>query len=106
LVCTDTCEEEQAMSKRSYLFALALALLVVGVAGAQYPLLDMAADRVIQKYQQATCEQLWEQRGKPKTQEEQDVIQFLRNDPQMRTVFINRVAAPVANKMFECGMIP
>ncbi len=94
------------MSKRSYLFALALALLVVGVAGAQYPILDMAADRVIQKYQQATCEQLWEQKGKPKTQEEQDVIQFLRNDPQMRTVFINRVAAPVANKMFECGMIP
>ncbi len=94
------------MSKRTYLFALALALLVVGVAGAQYPILDMAADRVIQKYQQATCEQLWEQKGKPKTQEEQDVIQFLRNDPQMRTVFINRVAAPVANKMFECGMIP
>jgi hypothetical protein len=94
------------MSKRTYLFALALALLVVGVAGAQYPILDMAADRVIQKYQQATCEQLWEQKGKPKTQEEQDVIQFLRNDPQMRTVFINKVAAPVANKMFECGMIP
>jgi hypothetical protein len=94
------------MTKRFYLFALALALLFVGIAGAQYPLLDMAADRVIQKYQQATCEQLWEQRGKPKTQEEQDVIQFLRNDPQMRTVFINRVAAPVANKLFECGMIP
>ncbi len=94
------------MSKRSYLFALALALLVVGVAGAQFPILDMVANNVIQKYQQATCEQLWEQKGKPKTQEEQDVIQFLRNDPQMRAVFINRVAAPVANKMFECGMIP
>lgn len=94
------------MSKRSYLFALALALLFVGVAGAQYPMLDMAADRVIQKFQQATCEQLWEQRGKPKPQEEQDVIQFLRNDPQMRTVFISKVAAPVANKMFECGLIP
>ncbi len=94
------------MSKRSYLFALALALLVVGVAGAQFPILDMVANNVIQKYQQATCEQLWEQKGKPKTQEEQDVIQFLRNDPQMRTVFLNKVAAPVANKMFECGMIP
>jgi hypothetical protein len=94
------------MSKRFYLVALALALLFVGVAGAQYPMLDMAADRVIQKVQQATCEQLWEGRGKPKPQEEQDVIQFLRNDPQMRTVFINKVAAPVANKMFECGLIP
>jgi hypothetical protein len=24
----------------------------------------------------------------------------------MRTIFINKIAAPVANKMFECGMIP
>jgi hypothetical protein len=94
------------MSKRFYLVALALAVLFVGIAGAQYPMLDMAADRVVEKFQQATCEQLWEQRGKPKPQQEQDVIQFLRNDPQMRTVFISKVAVPVANKMFECGLIP
>lgn len=94
------------MSKRFFLLAAVTVLLFVGIAGAQYPMLDMVADRVIQKYQQATCEQLWEQKGKPKTQEEQDVIQFLRNDAQMRVVFINRVAAPVANKLFECGMIP
>jgi len=24
----------------------------------------------------------------------------------MRTEFLNRVAGPVANKMFECGMLP
>ncbi len=94
------------MSKRSYLFALALALLFVGVAGAQHPMLDMAANHVVQKYQQATCEQLWEQKGKPKSAREQEIIQFLRSDPQMRAEFINRIAAPVANKMFECGMIP
>ena len=29
-----------------------------------------------------------------------------KSDPQMRTAFINKVAAPIANKMFECGMIP
>ena len=34
-------------------------LLLAGVAGAQeYPLMNMIADNVIQKYQQATCEQL------------------------------------------------
>jgi hypothetical protein len=33
-------------------------------------------------------------------------VQKLRNEPQMRLAFINRVAAPIANKMFECGMIP
>jgi len=34
------------------------------------------------------------------------VIQMLRGDAQMRATFINKIAAPVANKMFECGMIP
>ncbi len=33
-------------------------------------------------------------------------VQLLPNDPQMRAEFINRVAAPIANKLFECGMIP
>jgi hypothetical protein len=41
-----------------------------------------------------------------KTQREQEAVNFLRNDPQMRRMFIDRVAAPIANKMFECGMIP
>ena len=33
-------------------------------------------------------------------------MQFLKNDPQARTAFINKVAGPIVNKMFECGMIP
>ena len=37
---------------------------------------------------------------------EQRAIQILRNDPQMRTEFLNRIAAPIANKLFECSMIP
>ncbi|PYN90026.1 MAG: hypothetical protein DMD89_34190 [Candidatus Rokuibacteriota bacterium] len=94
------------MIKRLFLFAIALAVLLVGVAGAQFPILDMVAGKVVQKYQMSTCEQLWEQRGKPKTQQEQEMIQMLRNDGQMRTTFIDKIAAPVANKMFECGMIP
>jgi hypothetical protein len=31
---------------------------------------------------------------------------MLKSDPQMRSAFISKVAAPIANKMFECGMIP
>jgi hypothetical protein len=73
---------------------------------AQYPMLDMVANKVIQKYQAAPCEQLSQQRSQPKSPEEQKVIQLLRTDPQMRTEFLNRVAAPIANKMFECGIIP
>jgi len=89
------------------LFALLPALLFAGTAGAQqYPLMDMMADRVIQRYREASCEQLWERRGKPKPEEEKNLIQLMRGDPQMRTAFINKIAAPVANKMFECGMVP
>ena len=82
-------------------------LLVAGVASAQqYPLLDRVANKVVQKYQNSSCEQLWQERGQPKSQTEQEAVNFLRSDPQMRAAFIDRVAAPIANKMFECGMIP
>jgi len=37
---------------------------------------------------------------------EQEALQMLKSDQQMRSAFINKVAAPIANKMFECGMIP
>jgi hypothetical protein len=30
----------------------------------------------------------------------------LKNDPKMREQFLNKVAGPIANKMFECGMVP
>ena len=93
------------MTKRFWLTTMA-ASLAAGIAYAQYPILDMVAGRVIQKYQNATCEQLWQKKGEPKSPEEQRVIGLLQGDPQMRTAFINQVAAPIANKMFECGMIP
>jgi hypothetical protein len=95
------------MKKCLYLSAVLAVWLLAGVAGAQdYPIMDLVADNLIQKYQQATCEQLWQEKGKPKSEREQRVIQLLRNDPQMRAAFINKIAAPIANKMFECGMIP
>ena len=74
----------------------------------QYPILDKVAAKVIAKYQNSTCEQLWQSKSQkaPPTPEEQKVIQFLHNDAQMRTIFINKVAPPIANKMFECGLIP
>jgi hypothetical protein len=95
------------MRKRVYFFALMSAvLLFAGVTSAQYPIMDRIADKVVQKYQNSTCEQLWEKKGQPKSQREQQAVQFMRGNPQMRAAFINRVAGPIANKMFECGMIP
>jgi hypothetical protein len=74
----------------------------------QYPIMDKVADKIILKYQQSSCEDLWKKKADkaPPTAEEQKAIAFLKSDPQMRTVFINRVAAPIANKMFDCGLIP
>ena len=93
--------------KKSFCFlALAAMLVLVGSAYAQELIVDMIANKVIQKYQQSTCEQLWQQKGQPKSPKEQEIVQKLRENPGIRTEFINKVAAPIANKMFECGMIP
>jgi hypothetical protein len=96
------------MIRRTCIFVAVFVVVVVGIASSQsqYPILDMVANDVIQKYQNATCEQLWEHRGKPKSQRAQELIELLRANPQMRDEFINKVAAPIANKMFECGLIP
>jgi hypothetical protein len=92
------------------LFTAAIALLCAAVNAQQFPIMDKIADKVIQKYQTSTCEQLWQERAQkdkaPKPQMEQEALQMLKSDLQMRSAFINKVAAPIANKMFECGMIP
>jgi hypothetical protein len=95
------------MRKQSWLLSAAVAAtLVVGTAVAQqYPIMDMVANRVIQKYQSSSCEQLWQSKGQHGP-EEQRLVGLLRNDPAMRQAFFNQIAGPVMNKMFECGMIP
>jgi hypothetical protein len=88
---------------------LALTLATGTYAQDQYPILDKVAAKVVQKYTSTPCEQLWQKKqapAQPPSPQEQKAIQFLKSDPQMRVVFINKVAAPIANKMFECGLIP
>jgi hypothetical protein len=99
------------MRKTAIVMSLACVLLagILRIEGQdQHPMLDQVANKVIQKYQTSTCQQLWAERAQkaPPTPAEQKAIQFLKSDPQMRTLFLNKVAAPIANKMFECGMIP
>ena len=108
------------MDKSLKIFAVSFVLVSLFAVGAyskkpetqappQYPIMDMIADRIIQKYQTSTCEQLWQQKAQPKnkpSQQEQEMLTLLRNDPQMRAAFINKIAPPIANKMFDCGMIP
>lgn len=79
-------------------------------------LLDLAANLVIQKYQNTSCEELSKMKPQSdkssqtggKTQEvlQEKAIELLRQNPEIREEFINRVAPPIANKMFDCKVIP
>jgi hypothetical protein len=94
------------------LFTILLSLFPLialrNVQAQQYPIMDKVADKLILKYEQSSCEQLQQkqQQKAPPSAGEVKAVQFLHSDPQMRTAFINKVAPPIANKLFDCGMIP
>ena len=73
-------------------------------------MMGKVVQKVLEKYQNSSCEQLAQEKSQPKTGKQAQIqdraVEMMRNDPQMRTAFINQVAAPIANKLFECGMIP
>src|SRR5215472_11745310 len=71
----------------------------------QHPMLDQLANKVIQKYQTSSCQQLAQQKQEPPSPEKVKAVQFLKTDPTLRTYFINKIAGPIANKLFECGFI-
>ena len=76
----------------------------------EYPMMEKVAQKVIEKYQKSSCEELQAQKEQePDPQQaamRQKAIAALKNDPKMREQFLNKIAAPIANKMFECGMVP
>jgi|GEM_PF-2305309 len=82
----------------------------------QEELVDMAANLVIGKFQGASCEELAETPpggnksaqggGDPQAAMQEKAIALLKQNPELREAFINRVAPPIANKMFDCGIIP
>ena len=98
------------MSKLRNTCLLLLGVSCLGCAGAwaqpQHPIIDAMAQKVIEKFQSSSCEQLANQRAQQQPPEQQRVVEFLRSHPQLRAAFLDRVAAPIANKMFECGLIP
>jgi hypothetical protein len=101
-------KKECGMKKTISIAALASALVVAGIGAAysQGILLDYAADRVVQKYKTSTCEQLKQAKAEGPSLKEKEAIAYLHSDDQARQSFIDKIAAPVANKMFECDMFP
>ncbi len=88
------------MSKSISVVVFVSAMVVQGM------LVDAAADKVIKKYQAATCDQLKAQKLEPPSEKEKIALDMLRDDPKARVAFVDKIAAPVLNKMFECSMIP
>jgi len=85
---------------------LVSAVIVAGAVAAQGMLVDAAADKVIKKFEAATCDQLKAQKNEPPSEEKKIALDLLRDDPKARVAFIDKIAAPVLNKMFECNLIP
>jgi hypothetical protein len=95
------------MRSRLLLLVPALLWLGIGQVHAQsHPILDRLAQRVVEKYRSSSCDQIAAMRSQPKSQMEQRFVQAMHQNPQLRTEFLNRVAGPIANRLFECGLIP
>jgi cytochrome c-type biogenesis protein CcmH/NrfG len=99
-------DEERNMKKSFGVAIFVSALVIAGAVAAQGMLADAAADKVIAKYQAASCDQLKTQKSEPPTEKEKIALDLLRDDPKARVAFVDKIAAPVLNKMFECSMIP
>jgi hypothetical protein len=99
-------DEEHNVSKSIGVVVCVSALIVAGAVAAQGVLVDTAADRVIKKFEAATCDQLKAQKNEPPSEKEKIALDLLRDDPKARVDFIDKIAAPVLNKMFECSLIP
>ena len=99
------------MRKRFLPLMMLPALCLGGAAHASnFPVVDQIAQKLVAKYQNATCQQLWEEKaqghGQPKSPREEEAIKILKSDPQMQQAFFSQVSTPIVTKMFQCGMIP
>ena len=94
------------MNKSINVAVFVSALIVAGAVAAQGVLVDEAADKVIKKYVAASCDQLKALKAEPPSEKEKIALDLLKADPKARVAFVDKIAAPVLNKMFECSMIP
>lgn len=90
----------------SIVAAALVSATIVAVNAQMGPIADKIADKVIQKYQTETCQQIAANKAAPSNDMQKKAVDELRRDPQMRQAFLNKVAGPIVNKLFECGMIP
>ena len=104
----------KAVSPRAALTALVMTFVSTSIANSQapakYPIMEQIAQKVIEKYQKSTCADLKNSKGQPVSGQQAEMmakaVEQLKNNPDMRQAFFNKVSPTIVNKMFECGMIP
>jgi hypothetical protein len=82
----------------------------------QETVVDTVANIVIDKFQNANCEELSQMQpsssnssavsSDPQAVMQEQAIAILKQNPEIREQFINQVAPAIANKMFDCNIIP
>jgi hypothetical protein len=98
---------ERQMSKLMWVLVVVVVVVIgVGAWSQRGKVLDMTADEVTQKFSTASCEELKAKKGEPPTMIKKVALSMLHDDPDARKSFIDKVAAPVLNKMVQCGMAP
>ena len=59
--------------------------------------MEKVAEKIVHKYETSSCEELKEERGKPKSEKKEEmeerVVHLLREDAEMRKAFLDKVAA-------------
>lgn len=93
----------------SHKFLIALGVLALGASGAQaQDMVSMLGQKIVQKYTSTPCADLIAKKANPAPPSpmEAKIVAALKADPAKRQEFINVIAGPIANKMFDCGMIP
>lgn len=95
------------MSQEIRYFVIILVLCSAGYVGIQdhrYSEIDILAQKVIDTYQRISCEDIVTKRSEILQVNEQ-IVKIMHESVDIRRKFINRIAAPVANKLFACGLI-
>ena len=88
------------------------AAICLGAANAreEHPIMEKIAEKIVHKYKTISCEELREEHGHKKTAKKEEmeerVVHLLREDAELRKAFLDRVAAPIADKLIECGLVP
>ncbi len=97
----------KTMTKQLNLIVMALVISGASYAAVQsqrHTPSDQFAAQLVEKYARSSCEELAASLGEKEFAELRSVDE-LHNDTTARRRFVNRVAAPIVNKLFECGLI-